>query len=228
METMFIEIGEHMLKVMGGNDVHKYVGKSIPGSLKHRNDIELGRRFQRAWHKFHEHRHVLTDQNVSVRLRLKLFQSVITPTLLFGLPAAALTKHQTQSLDVLQNKMLRLVVGWRRCEGEDWADTMRRMRDRIANAMQIFPIEKWSELHYRRLFRFARRSACSDTEWTQKVIVWNPRYTHGATRARGRPPTRWDDRLQGFARDVLHNVSRWYDSVHDGDEDAFVEYCIHA
>ena len=138
---MFIEVVNKMLKVTSGMDTHKYLGRTLPANLRDRTATELGQRIRRAWQQFHEHRHALTDQNVSVRLRLKLFQSVITPTLFFGLACLPLTKQQLGSLDVSQNKMLRLIVGWRRVDGEEWADTMRRMRDRVNDALVHFPIE---------------------------------------------------------------------------------------
>eukprot|EP00959_Pyramimonas_sp_CCMP1952_P169813 3547943-Pyramimonas_sp.AAC.1 len=52
-----------------------------------------------------------------------------------------------QSLNVLQNNMLRLIVGWRRWEGEDWPDTMRQLRDRIVHAMHMFPIENGAKYY---------------------------------------------------------------------------------
>ena len=48
-----------------------------------------------------------------------------------------------EELDILQRKMLRRIIGWRRIEGEAWDETMRRMRDRSDHAHQLYPWQIW-------------------------------------------------------------------------------------
>ena len=40
-----------------------------------------------------------------------------------------LTQSELTRLDVIQKQMLRSMVGWFRTPGEDWRDTMARMRE---------------------------------------------------------------------------------------------------
>lgn len=51
--------------------------------------------------------------------------AVVSPTVPFGLPTLPLTKlpltkTEYETLNKLQHKILRLVVGWARHAGEDW------------------------------------------------------------------------------------------------------------
>ena len=41
--------------------------------------------------KFHRHRRVLVNKHVSIKLRMKFFDAVVTPTMLFGIHTLALT-----------------------------------------------------------------------------------------------------------------------------------------
>ena len=45
-----------------------------------RTYTELEHRLQAAWANFHGHKHVLTNRHVSVKLRLKIFNAIISPT----------------------------------------------------------------------------------------------------------------------------------------------------
>jgi len=77
---------------------------------------------------------------------------IVTPAMIFNLHTLALTKVQLKSIDVLQRKMLRSIVGWVRLNGEDWCDTMRRMNHRLSVASELFPIPPWTEQLAKRKF----------------------------------------------------------------------------
>ena len=66
---------------------------------------------------------------------------------------------QLESINVLQRKMLRSIVGWLRMSGEDWSETMRRMNHRISVALELFPIPPWTEQLAKRQFQFAAKVA---------------------------------------------------------------------
>ena len=97
--------------------------------------------------------------------------------------------------------MLRKIVGWVRIPTEDWNDTIRRMREKVNAALQIYPMQPWSSEYLRRQFRMVCRFAKRPYEWAMRVSHWKPKETNeDAYRSRGRPATRWDDRLNEFAR----------------------------
>ena len=178
---------------------HKYLGRKLPGDLLIRSATELSARVQSAWSKFHKHRQELTDKHVSVCSRLKLFQSVVTPSALFGLAACSLTSQQVEKLDAVQRRMLRSLVGWTRVEGEDWAVTMRRMRDKVNKALAIYPVAPWSKQLAKQVYRYSHKIASHPESWPHLVARWHPHDVEAARRSRGRPRLRWDDLLDKFS-----------------------------
>ena len=83
------------------------------------------------------HLSTLLDHNVSLHLRMKYFDACVGPALLFGMAVLPLSRFQIQKMDILQRKMLRRIVGWRRSEGEDRNITMSRMNGRLAYASSL-------------------------------------------------------------------------------------------
>ena len=122
---MVVDVAGEFVDVLVGQAVHKYLGRILPVRLCQRGRVELAHRFQNAWWKFKEHRDTLVDQNISVASRLKLFEAVVTPKVLFGLSSCPLTKQQVQSIDALQRRMLRSIVGWRRVPDEHWSGSQK-------------------------------------------------------------------------------------------------------
>ena len=55
---------------------------------------------------------------------MKLFNAVVTPSILYALAVLPIGKHEKEQLDITQRKMMRLMVGWTRHAGEDWDITI--------------------------------------------------------------------------------------------------------
>ena len=81
--------------------------------------------------KFSEHRDTLLNRHVSLGLRLKLFDSVITPTIVFGLMTCPLTSNQLRELEVVRNRMLRSSVGWAPLVDNDWHALMQKINKKL-------------------------------------------------------------------------------------------------
>ena len=107
-------------------EVPKYSGKKLSGDPRQRAMVDLKHRSQIPWMKFDEHKDTLLNRHVSVRLRLTLFDSVITPTILFGLLTSPSTSSQLQTLEVVRNRMLRSIVGWVPLVDHDWRALMQK------------------------------------------------------------------------------------------------------
>ena len=168
---LFVEVSEEMVQVLTGDQTHKYLGRSLCGSLVRRHVVEFNHRVQLAWNKFHRHRRVLVNKNVSIKLRMKFFDAVVTPTILFGLHTSALAGVQLSKLDSIQRRMLRSMVGWIRIQDESWHDTMSRMKSRVAKALHQHPIEAWTRRLARCQHSFAVRVA-QTTGWVTRVVTW--------------------------------------------------------
>lgn len=74
---------------------------------------------------------MLANKYVSVKVRLWLFDEVVTPTVLFRMVTMALTQSELERLDARQKRILRLIVGRVGIQSEEWRMTMSRTRPHI-------------------------------------------------------------------------------------------------
>ena len=85
------------------------------------------------------------NKHVSIKLRLKLFDAVVSLCALFGMSVLPVYQKMIEKFDIARRKMLRKMVGWVRYPGEEWSTTMTRMNDRVDAALQQWPCKIWSE-----------------------------------------------------------------------------------
>ena len=123
----FVEIGGDFVQVLYPGQVHRYLGRHLSFSASDRIEAELKYRRQQAWIAFVKHKKVILNKHVSLQKRLQYFDMCVSPAILFGLTTLPITRSRLRDLDILQRKMMRRIVGWRRIDGEDWEDTTRRM-----------------------------------------------------------------------------------------------------
>ena len=88
---LYVDIAGSMVEVLRRGTVHKYLGKAFCGNLRNRGQCNLSHRMQCAWWKFHELRTTLENKNIPLKLRLKLFDAVVSPTILYSLSTTPLT-----------------------------------------------------------------------------------------------------------------------------------------
>jgi hypothetical protein len=206
---LLVDISSGMVEALSGKDSHKYLGRKVPGELRLRNEIEYNNRIAAAWGSFHKHRPYLMNNNVDIKLRLKLFESIVTPTVLFGLTTLPLTASKLQQLDAVRRRMLRSIVGWKRHTGEEWSCTVRRVNLKMDAALTAFPLETWTAQLANRQFQLAARFLSKPASWPLLVAKWDPSDLY--RRQPGRPRVKWDDNLTKFSGDVFgkpwHEVS---------------------
>ena len=189
-----------MVEIIGNASTHKYLGRHLPGDLLQRSHTEIGHRIQSAWCKFGKHVRVLMNKNISIKLRLKLFDAVVSPCVLFGLGTLPLYVDALTKLEATQRKMLRRIVGWVRDSEEPWASTMSRMKQRMETASSIRPIHGWRDrilsARQRQCERIGNMTA---HDLPRLAAEWCPTTTQDMSiqstfsRPRGRPRRRWND-----------------------------------
>jgi len=101
-----MDIGDFFVEVVRRDGCHKYLGRQWSGDLRVRGQCNLEHRLSLSWFKFHNLHKVLTNQKVPVHLRLKLFDSVVSPTAVYSLGTTPLTSAQLERLDATQQRML--------------------------------------------------------------------------------------------------------------------------
>ena len=113
---LHVEIGNDLVEVLHDACTHKYLGRILTGNLftrvAGRLNLNLPIVYGCLGQKFHKHRETLINKHVSLKLRLKYFNAMISPTILFGLSLLPLTKLHFHKLNVVQRRMLRSIVGW--------------------------------------------------------------------------------------------------------------------
>ena len=205
---------------MNEEESHRYLGRQLCTSPSHRINIEFQNRVRTAWAAFHKHKCVLLDHNISLRLRLKMFTASIGPALMFGTPVLPMTKHHLQQLNILQRKMLRRIVGWRRIDGEDWKETMKRMNHRLEQGQRIYFCEPWSMIFARSQWRYIKHLMDAyPLLWARIMCKFNKYPTNDIDcdflprRAPGHPRMRWDDHVRSFCYKIWPESQgrHWFD-----------------
>ena len=93
---------------------HDMFNCMMPGPIKDFHEMELESRISSGWSCFHKHKQELTGRQYPLRDRLRLFDSTVTPTVLYGCEAWTLKDPMKRRLRAVQRKMLRMVLGSRR------------------------------------------------------------------------------------------------------------------
>ena len=97
--------------IVGTNTKHKYLGRAFVGDLSNKSKSAVDHRLGCAWMKYKTYQHVLENKDVSLNLRLKLFKSIISPTVCYSLDTCPLTENLKNRLDITQRVMLRRMIG---------------------------------------------------------------------------------------------------------------------
>ena len=100
---------------------------------------------------------------------------------------------------------MRRIIGWRRAEGEEWIDTMRRMKKRLETSQSYYYCVPWAEKYARAQWRFINHLKMqSKDHWSRKLSsfsfasVEDPISEYIPYRGVGRPRLRWDDHIRNF------------------------------
>ena len=88
-----------------------YLGKQLTLNENH-HEVELEHRIARGWAKFMAQKTELCNTHYSHRLHL--FNAIVTPSVLYGSKAWAMTKERRARLRTEQRRMLRKVLGSQR------------------------------------------------------------------------------------------------------------------
>ena len=82
-----------MIDILSENQKHKYLGRMFSGNIRKRGKVATEFRVSCGWMKYHAFQNVFENKHISTKLRLKLFDSVITATILYFLETCPLTVH---------------------------------------------------------------------------------------------------------------------------------------
>ena len=179
-----------------------------------------------------QHTNVLCNRKISIQLRLKFFDAIVSPTILFGLGALPLSTISLRKVEVVERKMLRKIVGWVRIQDEAWDITMRRMKYRVQRGLQQYPFILWRRRIAKSLWKLVLRIRSSPSEsWINESSFWAPNDINDTSsdyfphRSRGRPCQKWDSVVRKFC--TLEHDQTWQElpiELLNSSMDAFIHF----
>ena len=129
--------------ILSATPTHKYLGRGFFGECTTRGKAAVNHRLNCAWMEYKMYQHVFEDKHITLVLRFKLFQSIISPTVIYSLDTCPLTVIQKNRIDATQRVMLRRMVGWTSYGDTSWEERGRRMKYRLERSLATYPIEFW-------------------------------------------------------------------------------------
>ena len=234
-----VKVNGNKIDILGDDESTCYLGKLL--SLQAIHDTEIQHRIARAWAKFAIFKNELTDWRYPLKSRWRLFDSVVTFTLLYGCGSWTMTKKREGLLRSAQRRMLRAILrrGRKRlpnnndegeAELESWVEWVKRTTVEAESLYKEFGGMDWVREQRRRKWQWAGHIARrTDERWTRRVLDWEP----WGVRKRGRPCARWTDVIRKFFEDSFgENVPTDYwksqaqnrQTLHLSEQE-FLDYC---
>ena len=166
-----------MWEILDETEAEKYLGRKL--CFGQSSEVELQNRLSAGWAAFHRHKQELCSKHYRTRDRVRLFDAVVSPTVLYGSAAWTLTSAMERKLRTAWQKMLRYVFRIHRCkvEGvvEDWIDYMQRSTSQLNSMASSFRMKDWVTLYRRRKYNFAAKVVrATDDRWSKLAIEWAP------------------------------------------------------
>ena len=171
-----------------------YLGKQVTkdGSINE----EVKRRIALGWAAFSKVDNIMRSRNAKIKIKRKVFDEYVLPTMIYGSETWALTKAHKEILAVAQRKMERIMLGI-------------SLRDHIPNAQirhQSGVTDIIDAIRTAKHRWAGHVTRLRDNRWTIRATEWTPRQW---TRPKGRPAVRWRDEL------CDHMVPTWTRTAKD-------------
>ena len=188
------KIGEMIIEILEASASTMYLGRLL--SLTDPHEIELQHRIKKAWAKYAVYKEELTNKNVPLKLKMKLFNAVVTPTMLYGCSSWVLTVVREKKLQTTQLRMIRNMIGRGRRidevtdDTETWVSWVKRTTTDAREKMDAYKIQDWTKVVAARQDKWKDRlRTLGARRWTKQAYAWMPI----GFRKIGRPLKRWKE-----------------------------------
>eukprot|EP00973_Karenia_brevis_P080770 11205752-Karenia_brevis.AAC.1 len=166
-----------MVQVLPFTEGTDYLGRRVCFNDFH--ETELHHRLNKGWAAFGKFRHVFCDRHYPVHQKLKLLDSVVSATVLYGSGTWTMTAKREQMLTTTMRKMIRKIVATPRkwmtseamgdLEREPYVDWIVRATHKAEGLMLRAGITDWvSAQRKRKQALFHRVSNCTDDRWAAR------------------------------------------------------------
>ena len=107
----YMKIGDLDIEILAKSESVKYLGQRI--SFYQQETIEISR-IRAAWATFRKYRQELTSKKYMLKLRLRLFDATVSPTLCYASGTWSPSREHERMIQSTQRKMLRLIIQTKR------------------------------------------------------------------------------------------------------------------
>ena len=212
MRPSVIECGGQAVDVIDAEAAERYLGRQLGMTGYH--NTELANRLNAGWKSFFKFKAVLCNRGIPIKSRLRLFESVVTPCVLYASGTWTLTVDGEMRLRTARRKMLRWMLRVGRRPEEEWVEFIRRATSRCEQLAGQHGVSEWFLLHRERKWKLAGRTASrEDQRWSCRILNWKPWFRNLPYRNVGHPCKRWDDEFVKLAggswTDVAKDAILW-------------------
>jgi hypothetical protein len=207
-----IDCDGQLVEILKEGGAERYLGRKLTIDDYHKT--EVSHRIQSGWEAFFKFKEKLCNHQLELKMRIKLFESVVTPCTLYACGAWTMTVDTENLLRTTRRKMLRWMVQITRTPDEDWVQYITRATHRSEDLAATYGATDWVQLQRQRKWKLAGLTARrTDGRWSKKLLEWRPWFRTQALRNVGRPRKRWSDdfvKLAGGSwTDAASNVTLW-------------------
>ena len=213
-----VDVDDMSVSILPLSGSVKYLGRKL--TFENSQEVELQNRIRAGWAKFMASKQELTGKYYSLNSRLKLFDALVSPTVLYAAGTWTLTKQQEHKLIVTQRRMLRMILGAGRRQqqpaNEQSEDTCGVSSDDVASNVEASPptesmdeedgLEPWSEWIHRVTHRIEDlASKINIQNWVLKTRILKWRL---ASRVANKSPDRWPARVLNWNPHLIFEGNR--------------------
>lgn len=156
-----IFLGDKRVSILKETETEKYLGRKL--CFADSCEVEVRNRLAGGWAAFHKHKGELCNRFYRTSDRVRLFDAVVSPTVLHGSSAWALTQVMEDKLRATWRKMLRYAFCLHRRSSEscaeDWVDYMQRSAHQVETMARKHGLKDWVAAYHRENFNFAGQVA---------------------------------------------------------------------
>ena len=174
-----------------------------------RCEVDVKERIRVGWAKWTEVNEVINDSRMPLKLKLKVYESMVRPVIIYGSECWTLRKKEEQLLERTEMKMLRRILGVTLRDKIRNEEIRRRTRvTSIVKKVEIGRLRWFGHVVRREDYQMVKRA------WKEPVR---------GSRGRGRPRVRWYDEIKqdlverGIKEEDARNRRKWRKLIHDAD-----------
>ena len=189
-----ISCGGIDVQVLQNGETEKYLGSKF--SVEDFRQAELSNRLAMGWAAFFKLKGALCDRQIPIKDRMKLFESSVTPCVLYACGCWTMTSEMFCRLRSTRRRMLRWMIKPARGMDEEWPNYIRRATHLCEDIASQHGSKAWGELQHERKRTLAAKCALTtDGRWSKRLLNWRPRFRCLPRRSVGHPTKRWTDLL---------------------------------